>query len=157
MVESLSPVCPMCGGAVASVARECPQCGEPQPGVARTIPRIDSSLEHGLRPARPHDYVLLGLLSVAGGVITVPPTWMAMNEVLSYTLAEPSLLVLVALWNTWVWALPIFWAVSHWRQGALAGIEDHSYLARVFWQCQAVTVGLPLSLLLLLLSICALG
>lgn len=159
MVESHTPTCPMCGGALAAAARECPLCGEPQPGTARSIPGNESSREPKLRPARPHDYVLLGLVSIVACAITVPPTWTVMGDALPRTPhpAQAYLLMVVVMWNSWVWGGPMLFALFSWQEGVQSQAEDYTYLVRVFWQCQAITVGLPLSLFLLVLAICALG
>jgi hypothetical protein len=56
--------------------------------------------------------------------------------------------LLAMTWNALVWLIPLMRGLLNWRVAILAGIHDHSYLLRLFWQTQLLLIVIVTALIL---------
>ncbi len=161
--DSITPVCPMCGGMVVPGSRACPKCGElaTKPGGPRTWPTAADDDHWEFPPARRRDYVITAIVGLAAIALTLPVslavTRMAILQGNIGGSSSDQILVL-ALWNLWIWGPPLVFSALRYRAAVRAGVHNHSHLIRTFGRVQALSTGVPTVLLaacaVLFASIC---
>ncbi|MBI1348391.1 hypothetical protein GC163_19130 [bacterium] len=146
----VEPPCPLCGMPLISVWTHCPNCGElvSDRGVSSPVPNY----EKRFAPAKAKDYIGFGLFAIISLAYTLPYSFSTANNLWNgYVL--PSQLISLSLWLGWIWGIPTAAALYEWRLGALAGVDRHTYMIRRFWHIQAVTAGIPLGLMLAVVTV----
>jgi hypothetical protein len=109
------------------------------------------------RPATVVDGVMFTISLLLATTVTLPVICRTLPQLWNGRPVSFSLVV-VSTWSGCVWLVPLLRAMLNYRGGVWAGVTNHSYLLRKYWQAQILillVVGMLVSpLIVLLFSLC---